>query len=163
VSQNIQLVEPVVAALRARLEQDLPAEIDAQNAEIQDGYELDYPGEGCVLDFVPPPTQLWSFPTVGIQLGPSRFEDDNAFTATGVYNLTVVCFVQASEQQALARLIMRYARCITRVALRDRTLPPAWGTTLVQVDWGPTMTDTENPRSYLSWFGVTIQAKAEED
>ncbi|MGH9380882.1 MAG: hypothetical protein ACRD2Z_09770 [Thermoanaerobaculia bacterium] len=172
---TLRLVEPAVDALRDRLEAALPAEIEAINAEaaaVADGYTIE--GPQLVLDYVPNLDLLNQFPTVAIaNEGTGRFEDDNAWSATGLYELGVVSFIQDADQQALVRRLRRYTLAVTRVALDDRNLGSGtgipWGVVLKRINYGPALADTtglregEPPNAYLSFSVVTIEVKLDED
>ena len=158
----LELNEPLVRALRDRLEDEPPAEVAAINAAIPDAFALEAPAQ--VLGHVPTDADFTAFPVVGITDGSSRFEDDTGWAATGVHELIVVAFLVNPDQEALAWQLRRYAKAIARVALRGRSLDPSWegGVTLVRVDPGPSLANEEDPRTYFSWIAVTIQAKREE-
>lgn len=165
-SAGLQLTEAAVRELVARLNANLAGAIAIVNADppapTDDTYVIEAPAE--VFDFVPPPSRLVQFPTVGIQHGLGTLEDDQGWSATGVHELTVVSFLQTSEPDALARRLRRYAQAVARVALAGRNLgAAAWGTTLVGVDYGPTLGERENSRVYMSWVAVTIRAKLDEE
>ena len=159
----IELNEPVVDALVSRLNSNLAATITTVNGEHSDDYDLDNPEQ--VLDYIPPTSLLTAFPTIGIGDGPSRFEDDIGASATGVHQVMVVVYLQEAEQVALARKLRRYAVAIARVILEDRNRgSDAWGTVLNRVDPGPTLADApENPQTFMSWVGLTITAKRDEE
>src|SRR4051794_10224449 len=111
----IELTEPLILALKLRLEDDLRAEVDAVNAQVTDGFTIG--GDAEILDFIPPPSDLLSPPVIGIGEGPGRFEDDIGGSATGKYELLVVIYDQAADQAALTWQLRRWAKAITRVAL----------------------------------------------
>lgn len=155
------LNEPVVTALRDRLEAELPAAVAEVNAAVTDGITIEPPAQ--VLDYVPNLEELTVFPTVAIQDLPSRFEDDIGSSATGRHQLQIVTFVAVPELRALAWSLRRHARAVATVALAGRSLPPAgWGTTLERVDPGPTLSQEEGPRTWMSWVGVVINARTDE-
>ncbi len=165
----ITLNELPVRALKQRLEASLPAEIAAINATVTDGFVIAEPKQ--VLDYIPYPQVLTDYPTIGIGDGGSTFEDDEGFSATGRHELLIVCYLQHSDQRALAWQLRRYLQAITRVALAGRTLSDtlsgaAWGTGLVRISPGPTLGDSEDPelvRTWMSWAGVLIWAKRDEE
>jgi hypothetical protein len=159
----IQLTEPIVTALVARLTAQLPAAIATLNGEISDGFTLTAPS--TILPYIPPPSDLLTPPVIGIGEGPSRFEDDEGFSATGRHELLIVAYEQSSEQEALAWKLRRWTRVITRVALSERKLgTAAWGTGLIEIRPGPTLVDNpESPREWFSWVGVMIWAKRDEE
>ena len=171
---TIRGTEQAVDALRDRLEADLPAAITAINAEAPataDGYTIENPQ--LVLDYVPPLDHLNTFPTVCVAQGPGRFEDDNAWHATGVYELAAVAFLQDSDQQALTRRIRRYNLALMRVVLKDRNLGSGtgipWGVTLKRIDFGPALADMDGladdapPRAYITFTAVVVEVKLDEE
>lgn len=157
----LDLNVPVVAALKARLESDLPAVITAVNADAP-AYPISAPV--AVFDFVPPIALITDFPTVGIGDGPTRFEDDTGFSATGRHELLLIAYLQQADQAALAAQLRSYARALASVALDSRNLGTgAWGTGLIQIDPGPTLTDNaEHPQTFASWVAVRMWAKSDE-
>ncbi len=155
------LNEPLIAAMVARLTAELPAVIDAINVEMNDGLVLPYVAQ--VLDYVPTPTILNSFPTVAVQDGPSDFEDDVGWSATGLHDLVIVTFVCDADQQRLARSLRRYTRAVANVVMRARTAGGAWGITLNGILPGPTLGRGEDPREWISYAGVSVRLKADED
>lgn len=160
----LDLNEPVVAALKTRLETDLPAVIAQVNAAVTDGFTITDPKQ--VLDFLPPQSHLTAFPTVAIGDGPTRFEDDIATSATGRHEIMMLAFLQDSDQRALAWKLRRYGRAIASTALQGRALGSAqgWGMGLVSIVPGPTLgDDPEHPRTFYSWTAVTIWVKGDED
>lgn len=162
----IDLNIPIVAALVDRLQNDLDAAIDAYNGAAADGtFQLTKAADSRVLDYIPPPNFLDDYPVIGIGDAPARFEDDIGSSATGVHQLLVVVYWQDDEQQNLARRLRGYAATVARVVLADRNLgSAAWGTTLLGVDPGPTLADDpEDPKVWMSWVGLRIQAKREEE
>jgi hypothetical protein len=162
----IELNEPVISALHQRLVDELPAAIAAANEEIAASsfaFELAEPDQ--VLSYIPPPSDLLTPPTIGIGDGRSTFEDDEGFSATGKHATLIVIYDQSSEQEALAWQLRRWAKVVTRIALEGRRLgDAAWGTGLIEVVPGPTLVDNpENPREWLSWVGIRIWAKRDEE
>lgn len=161
-SAGLQLIEPIIEALVARLTADLPAEIVVANADVSDTYTLEAPRS--VLDFLPPPTFENQLPLVGVQDLGGRFEDDTGFTATGLYDIAVVVYLQDYDHQALVRKLRRYVRCLARVVLASRAVTPSWGLTLQRIDYGPTLADSiDAPQTYLSWASIVITARQDED
>lgn len=156
------LNEPIIVALVARLQADLPAQIAAVNARTTDGIQITMPGE--ILDFIPPPGVLTSYPTIGIGDAPAKFEDDIGSSATGVFEILIVVYEQAGDQRELAWKLRRASQAVTSVALAGRQLGPGWGVTLREVSPGPTLgDDAENPQEWMSWVGVRIVVKTDEE
>lgn len=158
-------VEAAVTALRDRLETDLPAQITTNNAAVTDGYTIENPVE--VLDYVPSLSTRVRFPLVCIENGPGKFPVDNGFFAEGHYDLAVVAFLQDQDQQALARKLRRYHRAILQVAMKNRNLGSGtgipWGISLEESNFGPTLSERENPDQWLSWVAVSVKAKLTEE
>lgn len=161
----VSLNEPAIRALHARLVDELPAAIAGLNAEVSDGFELDELVPDRVLDFVPPIALLVDFPTIGIGDGRTTFEDDTGNSATGKHELLIVAYLQNADQRMLAWQLRRTAQVLVRVALRGRNLGDGgWGTGLVSIDPGPTLTDNPDaPREFASWVGVRMWVKNEQE
>lgn len=162
----IELNEPVIAAVYERLlGSDLTDAIDAINAEVDDGIMVEVPQQ--VLDYMPTPELLTEFPTIGIGDAPSTFEDDIGSSATGRHELLICVFCQNADQRALAWQLRRYAQAIVRTVLDGRNLgDAAWGTGLVRVSPGPALADNPDPEAvqdWMSWTGVQIWAKRDEE
>lgn len=165
-SSGIKGIEPVIAAMQARLSADLPAEILVANDDADDGLVLDVPVH--VLDYIPAVGELRDFPTVGLLHGAGTFEDDSAVSATGVYSIGIVTFVQQAEPDLLARALRRYTRSILRVALKNRAIQGGpWGMILQSVDYGPALADVPEgggpPTRYIAWSTVQIQCRQDEE
>jgi hypothetical protein len=165
----ITLNETTVRAVKTRLEADLEAEIAQINAAATDDFTIAEPAQ--VLDYIPYPQILTVFPTIGIGDGVSTFEDDQGNSATGRHELLVVVYLQNADQEALAWQLRRYLQAVTRVVLAGRTLNDTlsgagWGTGLVRISPGPTLADNEDPeavKTWMSWGGIVIWAKRDEE
>lgn len=155
------LSEPVVMAVVDRLELELEAVVDEINATATDGIVIPQVEE--VLDYIPSVRELTRFPTVAVQEIATDFEDDVGWGATGVHRLVVVCFYQHADQRTLARSLRRYAKAIANVVLRTRQIGPAWGVVLDGTVPGPTLGSREEPRSWMSYVGVAVTLKDEQD
>lgn len=161
---TFQLSEPLILALVDRLRADLPAVIDEINQRPEVGINIIMPPPEAIYDYIPPPGILTSYPSIGIGEGPSKFEDDIGSSATGVFSLAIVIYEQASEQRELVWKLRRMAQAVTTVALEGRRLGNSWGVTFDSSDPGPTLVDDEeNPREWMSWVGVRINARTDED
>jgi hypothetical protein len=166
----IQGIEPAIDALRARLITDLNTRIDAINLERADDIVLDHVAPERILPFVPQPSLLVDFPSIGIGHGPDRFEDDTGFEATGVYDLHVLAFVQHSDQRALAILVRRMKLAVTRCVLEGRNFGSGpgipWGVTYQGGDFGPAMgksvAQDVTPDSYMTFCAIAIRCKLDE-
>lgn len=162
---NLKLNEPIVVELAERIRADLPAIIAEINAEVTDGAELELIPDDRVLEYVPDAGSMQAgIPVIGIGDGPQSFEDDIGSSATGVYEQLIVVFVQDADQERLARLLRRYVRALAIVVLKNRRLDSAWGIGLRRIIPGPTLADNAtSPQTWLSWTGVQIWCKTDED
>jgi len=164
---TIRGVEGIVDALYARLVADLSTYIDAVNAEHTDGIVVPHPVD--ILEYVPPPSYLTAFPTIGVGHGPDRLEDDNGFDATGVYDLHLVAYLQDSDQRILAKMVRRMKLALQRCALEGRHLGTgtgtAWGVTYVAGDYGPLLSKNPSdntPGTYMTSCAILIRCKGDE-
>jgi hypothetical protein len=166
------LTEPGVQAILARLED--PTQLNVEIASIAAALSARDEADSLVAippaqiyDFVPPPSFLTDFPTLGIQDMGTRLEDDTGSSATGRHVFGVVIFCSDPDQHLLAWQLRRYAQAVTRVLLAGRCLPvgspaAAWGTGLDSVAWGPTLASTAKPQTWMSWCAVAIWTRREE-
>ena len=166
------LTEPAVTAILERLEgaaSTLNAEIANVAAGVADPAQaaslVPIPPQN-INDFVPPPSFLVDFPQLGIQDMGSRLEDDTGHSATGKHDFGVVIFCSDPNQEILAWQLRRYAQAVTRVLLDQRSFPEApgsaWATGLLGVAWGPTLSSTAKPTTWMSWCVVQIWTRREE-
>lgn len=153
--------EEVIDTLVARLDADLPAVIAQINDDDTKGVTLEAPA--AVLDYVPTPTELVSFPTVAVQDGATAIEDDTGWGGTRVIDLVVVVFCADADQRRLAIMLRRYLMAVESVALDGRTLDPAWGVVSQGTLPGPTLGRGEEPREWMSYAGVALRCKAETE
>jgi hypothetical protein len=160
---TIKLNEPLITALQSKLQTGLNAVIDNINATQTDpAYPIEYPQQ--VLDYIPPVSQMTSFPIVGISDGEMDFQDDVGWGATGVFELTVVVFLQHPDQRALVWQLRRYAQAIVRTAMEGRRLgSEGWSMTMKRVRPGPTLGRDESPRQWISTVALIIEVKSEQD
>lgn len=157
----LELNEPTIRVLHARLAAGLPAAADAVNAAVTDGHTIDPPA--LVLPYIPSIEQQTAFPIVGIYDSRTLFSDDIGTSMTADHQIGVTAFLAEAELEPLAWKLRRYARAIASVALDGRTLAPgAYGTRAERVDWGPTLSDEEGPRTWISWVTVVIGCLSEE-
>lgn len=147
----------------------MPAAIAAVNDELTDDTVIDEPR--AILDFMPPPGLLNKFPTIGIEHGPGRWEDDTGYAATGVYDLIVVAFVQKHDQQQLARYVRRYHLALTRtIFTNSRNLGTGdgipWSCQLTAFDFGPALTTKQiadqPPQTFMTWVAIGVRVKLDE-
>lgn len=165
---DIPDIEPVIAALKHRLDTDLAAAIDAVNLEVTDGTLIEQPQQ--ILDYIPHEDQLLAFPTIGVAEGAGRWIDDTGWEATGVHELSIFAFVQADDQQTLVRRLRRTRRAVLRTVMAGRVLPDAvdasrnraWGLLLRQVVPGPTLGSTATgAKTWVSWVWIVIEARSD--
>lgn len=157
------MIEQIVDAAVEKLVSGLPDAIEARNDTIDDDLTLVVPAN--IYPYVPSPGELNEFPSIGIGDLPARLEDDIGSSATGLYGIYVIVYVQAAAQGELARLLRRYQSVVKNVILEGRHLQPAaWGVTLQGIDPGPTLIDdATNPKEWVSWTGLRITCKADEE
>lgn len=165
------LTEPVVNALVARLQdQQLNeeiADIAANVARKDESASLVPIPADRVLDFVPAPSFLTDFPTIGIQDAATIAEDDTGHSVTGRHTMGIVVFCSDPDQHILAWQLRRYMQAITRIVLAERTLGTenplaAWGTGFDRISWGPTLESIASPQTWMSFAMLQIWAKREE-
>lgn len=160
---TIKLNEDIINTLVARLTSDLPTEIASINStQISPAYTVPVPQQ--VLDYIPPIADLTTFPTIAISDGEIQFQDDVGWGATGIFDLTIVSFLQSPNQRELVWWLRRYSQAVTRVALDGRRMGvEGWGVTLKNIRPGPTLGRDESPRQWMSTTAVTITVKTEQD
>ncbi len=163
----IQLIEPIIVELVDRLRNDFAAHVTTINAAVTDGFTIEAPGADQVLGYPPAPELLTVFPTLAVSDGRSTFEDDTGYSATGRHLVLICAYAQDADQEALAWRLRRYSQAIVRTVLEGRKLDTAaWGTGLDGVYPGPAYVDNPDPESvqtWMSWVGVRIWAKREEE
>jgi hypothetical protein len=171
-ANQYELTEPGVHAILARLED--PAQLNVEIAQIaasltaaDEQASLVPIPPAQIYDFVPPPSFLTDFPTIGIQDMGSRLEDDTGSSATGRHVFGVIIYCSDPDQHLLAWQLRRYAQAVTRVLLAGRSLPvgdpaAAWGTGFESMAWGPTLGSTAKPQTWMSWCVVAIWTRREE-
>jgi hypothetical protein len=161
---TLKLNETIVPAIQARLTANLPAIVtDINTNNTSPTYPIDQIAQ--VLDYIPPVSDLFQFPTIGISDGPIDLEDDVGFGATGVHEFSCVLFVQNADQRTLAWQLRRYAQAIIR-ALRAPTnfnLGDGWGMYRFHVRPGPTLGRQSTPGQFVSTLGVSFFVKSEQD
>lgn len=160
---TIKLNETVVTTLKARLEAELPAIITDINAtNTTPPYPIDNIAQ--VLDYVPTIGDLYQFPTLAISDGPIDLVDDVGWGSTGVFQLSVIAFVQDADQRALAWRLRRTAQAIVRaVRTPINALGDGWGVYDFHVLPGPTLGRDEGPRQFMSTVAVSFMVKTEQD
>lgn len=166
------LTEPVVYALLARLQD--PAQLNAEIANIAAAVTREDEAKSLIpippaqiFDFIPPPSYLTAFPTIGIQDTATVAEDDTGVTVTGRHSMGVVVFCSDPDQHILAWQLRRYVQAVTRVVLAGRTLGSesplaAWGVGFERISWGPTLESVATPTTWMSFAMVQIWARRDE-
>jgi hypothetical protein len=166
------LTEPIVYALLARLQD--PAKLNLEIANIAEGVVNQSESNSLVsvppaqiFDFVPPPSYLTAFPTIGIQDTATLGEDDTGVSLTGRHSMGVVVFCSDPDQHILAWQLRRYLQAITRVVLAGRTLGAedplaAWGVGFERISWGPTLESVATPQTWMSFAMLQIWCRREE-
>src|SRR5436305_12210095 len=126
-STNYALTAPALLALLARLKD--PSQLNAQVADIASHVGPTDEAASLVAidplnihDFVPPPSFLTAFPTLGIQDMGSRLEDDTGSSATGKHSFGIVIFCSDPDQRLLAWMLRRYAQAVVRTVIAGRVL-----------------------------------------
>ena len=171
------LNEPVIKAILARLED--PTQLNVEIAQIaavaglpadQAASLVPVPATN-IQDFVPPPSYLTDFPAIGIQDISTAGEDDTGSTMTGKHVIGIVIFCSDPSQEILAWQLRRYAQAVTRVVLATRRIgeatdaagrAAAWGVGFQGIAWGPTLSSTSKPATWMSFCVVQIWARREE-
>lgn len=166
------LTEPLVYALLARLQD--PAQLNEEIATIAAGVSRQDESNSLVaippaqiFDFVPPPSYLTAFPSIGIQDTSTLAEDDTGVTLTGRHSMGIVVFCSDPDQHLLAWQLRRYLQAITRVALAGRTLGSegalaAWGVGFERISWGPTLESVSTPLTWMSFAMLQIWCRRDE-
>lgn len=171
---DLQLAEPLVAAMVTLLEANLNGVIAELNATITDGYTVQPVAQ--VLPFVPTPSVIQGgLPAVGVQEMPAEFEDDTQFSMNALHEYAVVVTIQNPDQLALALQLRRTIQAVATTIQRDRLQGNALGEGGIMRDQGgalsvnfrgtvpgPLLADLDPinpdgpPRSYLSWTGLVL-------
>lgn len=158
-----QLWEPLVNGIVSKLTTNLNGYIDTINSQqTSPAFAIEYPQR--ILDYIPPISDLYALPTIGISDGDFHIEDDVGWGGTGVCEFSIVVFLADSDQRALAWKLRRYAQAVYRCVMAEREIPTeGWGVTLKRVRSGPTLGRDEGPRDWLSTIAVQIEVKSEQD
>lgn len=165
---HYSLWEPLVDALVTRLQTNLAATVTEINAATTDGYTITAADPAWILPYPPQPEMLTQVgapgvPVIGVQAMPATYTDDIGTSLTGHYTLGILCFLADADQKGLVRRLGRQLQAITTVALSGRNLgAAAYGTTLRRVVPGPSIDVQENPRTWISWGCVEINALTAE-
>jgi len=164
---TFQLSEPIVRAVLARLEDDLPAVITEINAESTDGYDLREPE--AIYPHIPSVGLLRLWPSLGVQELPLTLRDDIGTSALASVELAVVAFDQSPDLAELGWRLRRWERALATVLLAGRELGTAGSAahlvTLSTTRPGPTLGDHEDPekvKTFSSWTAVVIHCEREE-
>lgn len=156
-------IRPVIAALKKRLDDDLPAALTAEGAT--------QPQQ--ILDHIPPIETLLAFPTIAIGEGVDRIDDDTGHASTGAHELSVVIYAQASDQQALVDALRDTRYAVVKTILDGRVLEDAtttsrnraWGVVYKRGEPGPTLGDVQAEQvvSWMSWVRLVIECRSDSD
>jgi hypothetical protein len=151
------LNEPIISAVKATLETDLPAQLTAIDTGL--------PTPVNVYDYLPPVVMITDYPTIGIGDGPTTIEDDIASSWTEQHTLLIVAHLQDPDPDALSWMLRRYTQAMLRVISADRTLDgTAFGSGGYRTEPGPMLADDpEKPQLFMSWTGFSFWAKVDAD
>lgn len=156
-------VEPLIDAMVARLLAELNPMLVQVNAAAADAIVCEDFDPLAILDYVPVPSELNRFPCVAVSNGPHILSDDVGWSATLNARLVLITYVQAADQRSLALKLRRYTQAVRSVALRGRSLPPAWGVVDAGTRPGPTLGVEDGPRAWMSWTGTQLDLRSEQD
>jgi hypothetical protein len=165
-THNFYLQEPVVTALQNQISNQISAAVAAVNADVTDGYTILTPTK--VHGHVPMLSVLSGagFPAVGIEDGPTRFEDDLVSSVTGWHQLVIVPFIANPDPEALVWQLRRFQQAIMLCIQADRTLGGVvWTTRLLGNEPGPLLAPADREaadNSYVSWTGITVECGRSE-
>lgn len=168
-SAGIQGPEQIIDAFVARCQ---PAALNAQIAVVNadapapadDTYLLEDFADGSVDNFIPPPSALMTFPFLGCRRAGGNLEDDNAWSATGVWRVGLMIYYAHSDPATLQRRLTRYLQAVSRVALAGRHIGDRpWGIRVVGFNFGPPMVEVQGRDDYISWVEILVEAKHDEE
>lgn len=174
---KLQLDEPIVTAVVAYLEANLPAVITSYNATVTDGYMVP-----TVAQFLPvmPYEGLFpaGLPIVGVTGMGAEFEDDLVFDVDAEHRFAIISVIQSSDFVTLAWQLRRLTQCVANAIQTDRVLGPAnsqiqqgsglWNVRFVRSEPGPILGDIDPtspgapPRAWISWSGLLFDGKRKE-
>lgn len=157
------LNEKAIKGIVAQAEAHAPALVAAINAEVTDGYTIAAPAQ--ILDFLPLPAQLTSFPILAVGDGPIQIVDDLVTSVDSVPMLAIEAILQNADPRALAWGMRRYLQLIMRIVNEDRTLGGAvWTTRFKGVEPGGLAgpRDPEREVGYLLWNYVLVEVPRTE-
>lgn len=167
-AQNFLLNEPIIEALQNQINNQIQSAVDTVNASVTDGYTIQVPAK--VHKHVPLLTVLTAtgFPAIGIEDGPTRFEDDlaGAGGTTGVHQLALIPFVANPDPEGLVLQLRRYQQAVMLVLQADRSLGGVvWTTRLLGNEPGPILSPSspeEPDGTYVSWSAIHIECPRAE-
>jgi len=167
---------PAVHALVDRLSTDLAGHVAQVNSEYEDDLAIPDVDARLVYPYMPTIGELNQFPAIGVEHGPGELEDDIGSSATEVYDLSVVVFVQSAQQDILSEYARRTLVAVVRCVMQDRNLGSGpgipWGVTCRKIDPGPALTsrtsgdegtDPAPPKAYMTWVALTVRVKSDWD
>lgn len=179
---QLQLAEPLVAAMVTLLKGALNNTIDELNATITDGYTVPHVNPSQFLPYVPVPSTLQGgLPAIGVQELPADFQDDQQFSMNALHEYAVVAIVQHADHPTLTWQLRRMVQAIAATIQADRmqgtaggsggimrTQGGAWSVNFLRTEPGPLLGDLDPtnpeapPRSYLSWTGLVMSSERAE-
>lgn len=150
-------VESTLDAMKAKLDAQLNAKIDAINATITDTWTLDHPTAievGAAHD--------WAYPYVVLVPDESAPENDAASDIVWLHVIRTVCFVSEFDTRALLRKLIRMQRAVREVCLAQRQPgvnigDGGWGINHLRDEYGPAFQpepDAEFVQGVASLFQV---------
>jgi hypothetical protein len=178
---QLQLTEPLVAAMVDLLQANLNANIAAFNQTIPgDPYQV--PQVQQILPFVPVPSTLQGgMPAVGVQRLGGTFVNDMQYNMDADHRYAVVAIIQNADHQTLVHQLERMLECVAYTIHQDRLVGVphgsqsllksqggAWAVDFEDYSPGPLLGDLDPtdheapPRTYLSWVALTLLSRRTE-
>jgi hypothetical protein len=174
---GIHGVEPIVQALKTKLDTDLPAVIAAVNTEFSAAtlVTLTTP---VVKDHAIPTPMVKEFPLVGMTVIGDNPYDDTGYEITTDYTIGVVVFEQDAEHELMTRKLRGQVLAVKRAILagasaqRRRLTISQTGMSNGRMGLGPTRygpaiaeiaNDEAPPSAYWSWALVQIRVTCDEE
>lgn len=163
---------PVVEALAARLEADLPAALAARQAAVDADLAAVLAAPAVVFDYPVSIGELAVFPALSITDRPTTFGPDGGGVLIARHRALIVVHLQNADQRLLAWGLRYYLGAIAEVAIADRQLPmvgggpvaAAYGTGIDSVVPGEALeaTDPEGVDTWQTFGGVLVWAERDE-
>lgn len=164
---DFTLNEPLVTAMLARLNANLPTAIAQNNTErTSPAYPLTQPLQ--ILAAPPTAGQLDAgIPIVAVADGDITFTDDVGWSTTEVMDFTILAYDYDLDPTALAWRLRRWAQVICGIAMYGRNVDGgAWGTRLKRIVPGPRLSKLDPQSGHpivLGFVAVVIAAMDEQD